>query len=371
MSFDALDARHMARALRLAERGLFTTDPNPRVGCVIADGERVLGEGFHAWAGGPHAEIEALRAAGGPVRGATAYVTLEPCSHHGRTPPCADGLAAAGIARVVAAAQDPDPRVNGRGFAKLRAAGIALEVGLMREEAERINEGFISLHERGRPHLTLKLAATLDARIATATGESRWISGEEARAWAHLLRAEHDAILVGMGTVRADDPALDCRLPGMADRSPLPVLLDPRLTLSAETRLVRSGRPLLVLHGPGLAPPPDLARPQIETEAVPLAPTGVDLRAALGVLGERGITRVLCEGGGRLAAALVAAGLVDEIAWVQAGLALGSEGRPAFGALPVSRLAEAPRFRLAGTRRLGADLATLWRPALAEGAAAV
>lgn len=357
------DRRWMAAALTLARRGLGRVAPNPAVGCVIVKDGRAVGRGWTRPGGRPHAERVALDQAGAAARGAVAYVSLEPCAHHGRTPPCADALVAAGIARVVSSLADPDPRVNGRGFARLRAAGLTVTTGVMAAEAERLNEGFLSLRRRGRPHLTLKLAASLDARIATASGESRWISGPEARAHAHLLRAEHDAILVGMGTVRADDPALDCRLPGLEDRSPLPVVADPRLTLPAGARLVRDAprRGLIVLHGPIAAPPP--CPPGVTRVETPLAAGGgLDLPAALTALGGLGLTRVLCEGGGRLAAGLIGAGLVDEIAWIQAGVALGAEGAPALGPLGLGRLAEAPRFVSVEARALGPDRLTLWRP---------
>lgn len=357
----------MRTALTLARRGLGRVAPNPAVGAVIVSQGRLVGQGWTKPGGRPHAERVALDQAGEAARGADVYVTLEPCAHHGRTPPCADGLVEAGVARVVTCIGDPDPRVNGRGFARLRAAGVTVETGLCAEEAERLNEGFLSLHRRGRPHLTLKLAGSLDGRIATSSGESRWISDAPARAYAHLLRAEADAILVGMGTVRADDPRLDVRLPGLEGRSPRPVLLDPRASLSPETRLARGARsrPVLLLHGPE-APAERLAALQalgVETAPCPLnGGDGLDLAGALAAMGGRGITRVLCEGGGRLAAALMAEGLADEIAWVQAGVALGEEGRPAVGALALARLADAPRYALVETRALGPDVLALWRP---------
>ncbi|MFO7857097.1 MAG: bifunctional diaminohydroxyphosphoribosylaminopyrimidine deaminase/5-amino-6-(5-phosphoribosylamino)uracil reductase RibD [Paracoccaceae bacterium] len=360
------DRRWMRLALTLARRGVGRVAPNPAVGCVIVKDGSVVGRGWTRPGGRPHAERVALDAAGPAARGATAYVTLEPCAHHGRTPPCAEGLRDAGLARVVAAIRDPDPRVDGKGFAILREAGIDVAAGICAAEAEALNAGFLSLHRRGRPWLTLKMAGSLDGRIATASGESRWISDEPARDWAHLLRAEADAILVGMGTVRADDPGLDCRLPGLEDRSPRPVLLDPRLTLSEETGLVRRAaeRPPLLLHGPEADPArADALRALgVETEAVPLDDGGVDLAAALAAMGRRGLTRVLCEGGGRLAAALLAGGHVDEVHWATAGVALGAEGRPAVGPLALDRLADAPRMDLTATRRLGPDVLSLWRP---------
>lgn len=260
MSIDAEDdARWMRAALALARRGIGRTAPNPAVGCVLVRDGRLLGRGWTKPGGRPHAERVALDQAAaqfGPdaARGATAYVTLEPCAHHGRTPPCADALVASGVARVVACLTDPDPRVQGRGFARLREAGIATECGLMAAEAAEINAGFLMRHRLGRPWLTLKMAASLDGRIATASGESRWITGPQARARVHLMRARADAILVGAGTLRADDPALDVRLPGLAEAAPLPVLLDPRLTLPPESRLAQgaAARPTLAFHAPGV-----------------------------------------------------------------------------------------------------------------------
>ncbi|MEM6438104.1 MAG: bifunctional diaminohydroxyphosphoribosylaminopyrimidine deaminase/5-amino-6-(5-phosphoribosylamino)uracil reductase RibD [Pseudomonadota bacterium] len=363
------DLRWMRAALTLARRGLGRVAPNPAVGAVIVKDGRLVGQGWTRPSGRPHAERVALDQAGEAARGADVYVTLEPCAHYGRTPPCADGLVDAGVARVLACIGDPDPRVDGRGFARLREADVIVEVGLRAAEAERLNEGFLSLHRRGRPHLTLKLAGSLDGRIATASGESRWISGAPARAHVHLLRARSDAILVGMGTVRADDPRLDVRLPGLEDRSPMPVLLDPRASLDPATRLARGARarPVLLLHGPQ-ADPARLAALEamgLRLRPCPLDPAGdgLDLAAALDVLGEARLTRVLCEGGGRLAAALAGAGLADEIAWIQAGLALGAEGRPALGPLALDRLTDAPRYALAETRPLGADVLSVWRPA--------
>ncbi|SFI40989.1 bifunctional diaminohydroxyphosphoribosylaminopyrimidine deaminase/5-amino-6-(5-phosphoribosylamino)uracil reductase RibD [Albimonas pacifica] len=377
---DEQDLRWMRAALSMARRAVGRTAPNPAVGCVIVKGGVALGRGFTQPSGRPHAETVALAQAEalfgpGAARGADVYVTLEPCAHHGRTPPCADALAAAGVARVVCAAGDPDPRVDGRGFARLREAGVAVETGVLAAEAEAMNAGFLSRHRRGRPWLTLKLATSLDGRIATASGDSKWITGEAARARVHLMRAEHDAILAGIGTVRADDPALDVRLPGMADRSPLPVVFDPRLTLAAATRLGSGARPALVLHLPVGAPDGPEAHRETEMrergltlQAIPPAPGGgggpalLDPRAALEALAEAGITRAFCEGGGRLAGALLAAGLVDELALFSGGAAIGAEGLPALGPLGLGRLAEAARLRCVETRRLGPDALSLWRP---------
>src|SRR5580700_4659831 len=232
-----LDLGHMRTALGLARRGLGNTWPNPAVGCVIVKDGRVVGRGWTQKGGRPHAETEALARAGKGAKGATAYVSLEPCSHHGKTPPCAEALIAAGVSRVVAAVEDPDPRVSGRGIARLRAAGIAVEAGLCAAEAAELNAGFFCRVAQGRPLVTLKLAASLDGRIATPTGKSRWITGPAARERAHLLRAAHDAVLIGTGTALADDPQLTCRLPGLEARSPVRIVIDRTLRLPATLRL--------------------------------------------------------------------------------------------------------------------------------------
>jgi diaminohydroxyphosphoribosylaminopyrimidine deaminase/5-amino-6-(5-phosphoribosylamino)uracil reductase len=356
VSFDAVDARHMARALRLAERGLATTDPNPRVGCVIADGERVLGEGFHARAGGPHAEIEALRAAGGPVRGATAYVTLEPCSHHGRTPPCADALVEAGLRRVVFAVGDPNPRVSGNGAARLAAAGIVVEGGLMEAEARALNPGFLSRMRRGRPFVRLKLAASLDGRTSSGPGADRWITGEAARADVQRLRARSGAILTGIGTALADDPRLDVRLPG-ATRQPLRVLLDRRLSLPATARLLDPPGELLVFTtAEGLARGGALEARGARLEALPEAGRGLDLAAALSRLAALEVNELLIEAGPTLAGALLAAGLVDEFVLYLAPVLLGPEARPLAMLPPLGDPGGRPGFDIADARRVGADL---------------
>lgn len=360
---DEEDRRWMAAALAHARRGLGRVWPNPAVGCAIVSGGRLLGRGWTQPGGRPHAETMALAEAGAAARGATAYVSLEPCAHHGKTPPCADALAAAGIARLVAPMEDPDPRVSGKGFARLREAGVAVETGLMAAEAEAVNAGFLMRQRVGRPFLTLKLAATLDGRIATASGESRWISGPEARARAHLLRATHDAILVGAGTARADDPSLDVRLPGLEGRSPQRVALDAGLSLPASLRLAGGAKPTWRLcHAAGAAE---------WGEAIPVGagPDGrVDLPAAMQALGARGVTRLLCEGGGRLAAALVSAGLVDELVLVSAGTLIGEEGAPVFGALGLVALGDAPRLRLVSIETAGEDILSVWRPQRQSGA---
>ena len=293
--------------------------------------------------------------AGDAARGATAYVTLEPCSHWGKTPPCAEALSAAGVRRVVASVEDPDPRVAGGGLARLREAGIAVESGLYGDEAAEINAGFFQRVRTGRPLVTLKLATSLDGRIATASGESRWITGPAARERTHLLRAMHDAILVGTATVLADDPQLTCRLEGLEHRSPVRIALDRNLVIPHEVRLVAEARRtptwFITLSGSDPGRRNGLRGAGVEIlDAVPDATGRIDLRDALRRLGERGLTRLLVEGGGRLAASLLRAGLVDRLVWLHAPLLLGGDAVPAVQALGLGALAEAPGFDLLSRR---------------------
>jgi diaminohydroxyphosphoribosylaminopyrimidine deaminase/5-amino-6-(5-phosphoribosylamino)uracil reductase len=358
------DLAWMRAALALAQRGLGNVWPNPAVGCVIVRDGVAVGRGWTQPGGRPHAETEALARAGAAARGATVYVSLEPCCHWGRTPPCTDALIAAGIARAVIATRDPDPRVNGEGVARLRAAGIAVTEGVAEAEAAELNAGFIARIRSGRPLVTLKLAATLDGRIATASGESRWITGEAARRAAHLLRASHDAVLVGAGTAATDDPALTVRLPGVvpaARPGPVRVVADGRLRLPLTSVLVATARqtPTWILTLPGN----DRARIGAFADAgctvmeVRADATGQpDLAEGLRALGSRGITRVLAEGGGTLAAALLGAGLVDRLAWFAAPGLIGSDGAPAVGALALAGLDAMPRFRRTGITPVGEDL---------------
>ena len=355
------DLLHMRAALALARRGLGNAWPNPAVGCVLVKEGRVIGRGWTQPGGRPHAETEALRRAGAAARGATAYVTLEPCSHHGRTPPCCEALAEAGIARVVMAMRDPDPRVNGRGLAMLRGAGIAVEEGLLEAEARALNAGFFRRIQAGMPVVTLKLASTLDGRIATATGESRWITGEAARREVHALRARHDAILVGSGTVLADDPDLTCQIPGMERVPMLRVVADARLRTPPSARLVQSAgvAPVLIMTAHGH--PPAAQAPFMEAGAdmvtVPAhAVGGLDLPSLLRALGRRGVTRVLAEGGAGLAAALLRQGLVDRLAWFHAPAVMGGDGHPALEGLRLAALSAMPRFRRVALRALGDDM---------------
>lgn len=362
------DAAHMRTALALAARGLGNTWPNPAVGCVIVnsgpDGARIVGRGWTQPGGRPHAERRALDQAGQAARGATAYVTLEPCAHHGHTPPCAEGLIAAGVARVVTAQTDPDPRVAGRGHAMLRAAGIAVTEGVLEAEARALQAGFLKRITQGLPFLTLKLATTIDGRIATQSGESRWITGADARRAVHAMRLRHDAVMVGSGTALADDPDLTVRGMG-AVRQPLRIVIDSQLRHSPDSRLGRTAasHPVWLIH---TAAAPTAARDGWAATGarlieVPAQGAHSDLPAALRALAAAGLTRIFCEGGADLAAALIRAGLVDELAHFGAGALIGAEGRAALGPLGLAALADAPRLAQISTAPVGADTLTLWR----------
>jgi diaminohydroxyphosphoribosylaminopyrimidine deaminase/5-amino-6-(5-phosphoribosylamino)uracil reductase len=363
---DPLDAVFMRDALALARRGLGTVWPNPAVGCVIVRDGAVVGRGWTQPGGRPHAETRALVQAGAAARDATANVSLEPCSHWGETPPCADALVEAGLARVVGAVEDPDPRVAGQGFARLEAAGLAVTRDLLAAAAAELNAGFFLRVSAGRPLVTLKIASTLDGRIAAHSGASRWITGEPARARAHLLRAQHDAVLVGGQTALLDDPELTCRLPGLAHRSPVRIVADGHLRLSLTSRLARTARerPTWIL---GL-PSADAERRRafrecgLELIDVPADPDGnLDLAAALAALGGRGLTRLLVEGGGRLAAALLRAGLVDRLAWFRAPSLIGGDGIPAAAAFGIDTPDDAPRFVREDTIELDDDRLETYR----------
>lgn len=361
MSFSATDHAMMARALRLSGRGAYTTRPNPMVGCVIARGDDVVGEGWHQKKGGPHAEVFALEAAGERAKGATAYVTLEPCSHTGSTPPCADALIKAGISRVVAAMRDPDPQVDGAGFAKLQAAGIAVESGLMEAQAREQNRGFLSRIERGRPWLRVKLASSVDGRSATASGDSKWISGEASRRDVQHWRARSGAILTGAGTVLTDDPHLTVRLgDDTAFVPPLRVVLDPGLATVARGHVREGDAPTLYLHAPDAKAPRDMGAEHV---AVPVRGGRFDLAAVLRLLGERGINEVQVEAGATLAGAFLAAGLVDELLLYVAPVMLGERARPLFEGLHIDAMAERLSMRIVESRRIGADVRVLLRPA--------
>jgi diaminohydroxyphosphoribosylaminopyrimidine deaminase/5-amino-6-(5-phosphoribosylamino)uracil reductase len=365
----AEDLAWMRAALALARRGLGNVWPNPAVGCVIVRDGVAVGRGWTQPGGRPHAETEALARAGERARGATAYVSLEPCCHWGRTPPCTDAMIAAGIARAVIALRDPDPRVNGEGVARLRAAGLAVTEGVAEAEAREVNAGFLMRIRAGRPLVTLKLAATLDGRIATAAGESRWITRERARRQAHLLRAAHDAVLVGAGTAVTDDPALTVRLPGVvpaARPGPVRVVADGRLRLPLTSVLVATARatPTWILTRPGndrarIGAFADAGCTVIEVRPDP-ATGQPDLAEGLRALGSRGITRVLVEGGGTLAAALLGRGLVDRLAWFGAPGLMGSDGVPAVGALSLPALSAMPRFRRSLLAEAGEDVVLMF-----------
>ena len=361
----APDRRFMALALALAGRGLGSVWPNPAVGCVLVREGRIVGRGWTQPGGRPHAESEALaraaRAGGGGAQGATCYVTLEPCAHEGKTGPCADALVGAGIARAVVALEDPDPRVAGRGLATLEAAGIAVARGCMEDRARALNAGFLSRIERGRPHVTLKLASSLDGRIATRTGDSRWITGPRARARAHLLRARHDAVMVGAASAVADDPQLSCRLPGMEGSNPVRVVIDGSAPLPGTHALVAGAgeHPTWIVSTPSLGRDgrhavweqagAEVIEAAADEEGRPL------LAAALEALAGRGLTRVLVEGGGRLAAALLQAGLVDRIEWFRAPGAIGGDGVPALAALGIEQVRDMARFVRVSSTSFGED----------------
>lgn len=358
------DKRFMALALSLGRRGQGTCWPNPAVGCVIVRDGRIVGRGWTAPGGRPHGETLALAQAGDLARGATAYVSLEPCAHHGETPPCAKALVSGGIARVVGTIEDSDPRVAGQGFAFLRAHGVELTTGVLAEQAAHDHAGFFLRTELGRPMVTLKLASSFDGRIATATGQSKWITGPAARRMVHAARARHDAVMVGAGTVRADDPSLTTRDLGI-DRQPVRVVASRHLDLPLMSQLARTARevPLWLCHGPGAGPERLEAWRGLGARLLPCAVRGVQLDAGdvLRQLGGTGLTRVFCEGGGALAASLLADDLVDGLVGFTAGLAIGAEGLPAIGALGLDRLEAAHRFELVETLAIGPDIMHRWR----------
>lgn len=357
------DSRFMALALSLGRRGLGRTWPNPAVGCVIVKDAQIIGRGWTQPGGRPHAETQALKQAGGAARGATAYVTLEPCAHHGATPPCAQALIDSGVARVVIATQDDDTRVDGKGIAMLRGAGIEVSVGTGEAQARRDNIGFFCRTELGRPMVTLKLATSFDGRIATGTGESQWITGPDARRAVHAMRARHDAVMVGGGTARKDDPGLTVRDLGIAHQ-PARVVISRRLDLPLMGKLARTAGevPVILCHGRDA----DSALVQTWTDLgatlLPCAVKGAQLDPLdiLHQLGGHGLTRVFCEGGSALAASLIDADLVDELVGFTAGLVIGAEGLPGIGAMGLTRLASAPRYVLQSTSVVGNDTLQIW-----------
>ena len=360
----ASDRRFMAMALGLGRRGQGRSWPNPAVGCVIVRDGCIVGRGWTQPGGRPHAEVEALARAGDLARGATAYVTLEPCAHHGATPPCADALVAAGVVRVVAAIGDIDCRTAGRGFDRLRRAGVAVTKGVLAAEALHDHAGFLLKTGQGRPMLALKMASSIDGRISTASGHSKWITGPQARRAVHAMRARHDAVLVGGGTARKDDPSLTIRDLGIAHQ-PVRIVVSRRLDLPLGGNLAQSAResPLWLCHGPDADPDRRRNWRDCGARLIECCSDGhrVDPVDMLLRLGATGLTRILCEGGSELAASLVSADLVDELIGFVAGIALGAAGLPALGALETGALEAAPRYELANLRPLGGDAMLVWR----------
>jgi diaminohydroxyphosphoribosylaminopyrimidine deaminase/5-amino-6-(5-phosphoribosylamino)uracil reductase len=368
----AEDHSYMARAIRLAEQGLYTTHPNPRVGCVLVRDGVIVGEGFHRRAGEPHAERNALAKAGERARGATAYVTLEPCCHHGRTPPCSDGLIEAGVARVVVAMTDPNPRVAGQGIAQLQAAGIRVDLGVMPAQAQALNPGFIARMSRGRPFVRCKLAMSLDGRTAMASGESKWITGEAARLDVQRLRARSDAIITGIGTVRADDPSMNVRLsaaelPGVASDDylpqPLRVVLDPDLQMSPAARMLSLPGPTLVVS----TTDDESRRRALEAAGaeviqLPRRGLGIDLERLMESLAQRGINEVLIESGPTLAGAAVAAGVVDQLTIYAAPILMGSDARGLLNLPALTEMKHRIDLEIEDLRMVGADLRIRVKP---------
>lgn len=362
MPFTADDHRHMARALELAARGLTTTDPNPRVGCVLVRDGDVVGEGWHERAGEGHAEVNALRGAGERARGATAYVTLEPCCHHGRTPPCSQALIAAGVSRVVAAMLDPNPRVAGQGLDELRAAGIAVERGLMAAQAEAINPGFVMRMRHGRPLVRAKLAMSLDGRTAMASGESQWITGPDARADVQQLRARSSAIVTGIGTVLADDPSMNVRLEGH-ERQPLRVVLDPRLSMPETARMLDlPGRTLVITAAERDDAWERLEARGAEIVALPHGPDAVDLHAMATLLAEREMNEILLETGATLSGAMLRAGLIDELVVYMAPKLMGDGARGLFRLPGLQSMADSVELAIEDIRAVGRDWRITARP---------
>lgn len=359
---EAPDRGFMINALALAAHGLGTTAPNPSVGCVIVKDGAIVGRGHTQPGGRPHAETEALSQAGAAAKGATAYVTLEPCCHHGQTPPCTDALIAAKVSRVVIANADPDDRVDGGGIAALEEAGIDVVSGVLEAEAGQVNAGYFKRNVTGLPYIALKTASSLDGRIALANGQSQWITSDAARRYGHLLRASHDGVIVGSGTVLADDPQLTCRLPGFEDGSeqPVRIVLDRRLRIGSEAALVKTAGD----HSTWIITGANADKGKVSL----LRKAGVDVltaadpsdhafaRAAASLLAEKGLTRLLIEGGGQVAASFLHDGLVDRIYALRAPKVIGDDGRPAMAALNLEQLTEAPQFKRVEVREFGPDI---------------
>jgi len=356
----AADHEFMGRALELAGRGLYTTTPNPHVGCVIARDGTIVGAGWHEKAGLPHAEVLALKAAGARARGATLYVNLEPCSHHGRTPPCADAIIDAGVGRVVASMQDPNPKVAGAGFAKLRAAGIAVEHGLMEEEARELNIGFVARMTRGRPWVRMKIAASLDGRTALANGKSQWITGEAARADGHRWRARACAVLTGFGTVRDDDPQLNVR--GVdTPRQPLKIVVDSKFETLPSARLLKDGKTLVVGAVNDAKRIASLKEAGAEVVIIPNERGKVELFKLMEELARRELNEIHVEAGTKLNGSLLQAGVVDELLVYLAPSVIGDSGRGMFNLPELTELSQATALKIREVERIGADLRILAR----------
>ena len=352
----------MTTALALARRGLGTVAPNPAVGCVLVRedlNDRIVGRGWTQPGGRPHAETEAIQRAGSLAQGATAYVSLEPCNHTGETGPCSEALIKAGIRRAVIATPDPDPRTAGGGLQRLRDAGVEVITGVLDDQAQNLNAGFISKVIQNRPIFSWKTATSQDGRIATHSGDSQWITGEKAREFGHLLRAQHDAIMIGSETARVDDPSLTCRLHGMTDRSPTRIVLSSRLQLSADCQLVKTaGQVPTMIY---TLDTNTARRDDLEKSGVTVVSAGADENGQISISGvasdlaQRGTTQVLLEGGGTLAASFLKADLIDRIYWFRAPVLIGSEGRPALGATDIDRLSQSPAFTRRSNCVMGAD----------------
>jgi diaminohydroxyphosphoribosylaminopyrimidine deaminase/5-amino-6-(5-phosphoribosylamino)uracil reductase len=354
----------MARALELARKGIYTTDPNPNVGCVIvAPNGTVLGEGWHQKAGEAHAEIHALKQATDSAAGAIVYVTLEPCSHHGRTPPCADALVAAGVAKVICAMQDPNPQVAGAGLEKLRAAGIETACGLMEAEARELNRGFVKRMQTGRPWVSAKLAVSMDGRTALKSGESKWITGAAARGDVQRLRAVSSAILTGIGTVLADDPRLDVRdaAAGLASQ-PQRIVADSALRMPVDAAMLRAGGPVRIFHSTGSAGrEEELSGRNVLCKRLPAKDGRVNLAAILDVLGSDGCNRLLVEAGPTLNGALLEAGLIDEVIVYQAATVMGADAMGMFACNGINTMEDLIPLHLVDVRHLGDDLRLTYR----------
>ena len=361
MTTSAADARFMARALQLARRGLYTTDPNPRVGCVIVKDGKIIGEGWHVRAGEPHAEILALNQAGSHAHSAGVYLTLEPCCHHGRTPPCTQALIKAGVKRVVAAMRDPNPQVAGKGFKELEQQGITVAAGLMEAEAAALNPGFIQRMQHGRPYVRIKLAASLDGRTAMANGESKWITGEAARADVQKWRARSSAILTGVSTVLADDPSLDVRDMDIG-RQPLRIIVDSTLRMPPTARMLhRKGRTLVVTASHDAGRADALKRAGAEVLVLSTAQQGIDLAALMRHLTLLEVNELLVEAGATLCGAMLKANLVDELVLYYAPHVMGGAERGMFTLPPLARMADRTSFEITDVRAIGQDWRMLMR----------